>query len=91
MKKSVIAASLMAVTALAGCQLSEQDRANLGLFGGAVGGFLIADAFGASTEGQLLAAAAGAAGGTLLARSTSTGDCAYADGLGGYRIAPCPR
>ncbi|WJY21801.1 glycine zipper 2TM domain-containing protein [Fontisubflavum oceani] len=75
---------------LAGCQMSDQDRANLGLLGGAAGGVLLADALDANDEWTIVAGVAGAAAGTLLARSTQQNRCAYARGDGTIYYAACP-
>ncbi|MEM1273510.1 MAG: glucose-6-phosphate isomerase [Pseudomonadota bacterium] len=90
MTKTFIAAALVSVTALAGCQLTPQQQQAGATLGGLAAGLLVAGAFDANTELTILAAAAGAVAGQLLYQDSQSGDCAYADGSGGYRIAPCP-
>ncbi|MBO6605067.1 glucose-6-phosphate isomerase [Rhodophyticola porphyridii] len=86
-----ISAILASTFALAGCQLSNQDRANLGLLGGAAGGVLLADALDANPEMTIVAGVAGAAAGTMIARSTQQNRCAYATGDGrSVYYAACP-
>ncbi|MEM9318723.1 MAG: glucose-6-phosphate isomerase [Pseudomonadota bacterium] len=90
MTKMTMAAGLIAITTLAGCQLTPQQQQAGATLGGLAAGLLVAGAFDANTELTILAAAAGAVAGQLLYQDSLTGDCAYADGSGGYRIAPCP-
>lgn len=90
MKKIIAPMLLVAATAISACQpLSPQDRSNLGLVGGAGAGLLLADAFDANPQWTILSAVAGAAIGTQVARNTQTGQCAYSNGNGTYRVAPC--
>ncbi len=95
MKKFVAPLLLIAAVATAACQpLSPQDRSNLGLVGGAAGGLLLADAFGANPQWTIVSAVAGAAIGTQVARNTQTGQCAYLAGYNSagqevYNVAPC--
>ncbi|MEM9756672.1 MAG: glucose-6-phosphate isomerase [Pseudomonadota bacterium] len=85
-----LTAALLATAFVAGCQLTPQQRQVASTVGGLGAGLLVASAFDANTELTILAAAAGAAAGTLLAQETSTGNCAYANGDGTYSVAPCP-
>lgn len=81
---------LVAATAITACQpLSPQDRANLGLVGGAGAGLLVASAFDANPTWTVLSTVAGAAVGTQVARNTQTGQCAYSNGDGTYTVAAC--
>ncbi len=90
MKKFVAPVLLIAAVAVSACQpLSPQDRSNLGLLGGAGAGLLLADAFNANPQWTILATVAGAAVGTQVARNTQTGQCAYSNGDGTYRVGPC--
>ena len=92
MTKTFASLALVAVLATAGCQnLSAQDQANLGLLGGAAAGLITAQALNANDNWTILAALGGAAVGTMVARNNATGDCAYSNGDGTYRNAPCPR
>ncbi len=90
MKKIIAPMLLVAATAISACQpLSPQDRSNLGLVGGAGAGLLLASAFNANPQWTILTTVAGAAIGTQVARNTQTGQCAYSNGDGTYRVAPC--
>jgi hypothetical protein len=90
MKKFVAPALLIAAVAVSACQpLSNQDRANLGLLGGAGAGLLLADAFDANPAWTVLATVGGAAVGTQVARNTQTGQCAYSNGDGTYFVGAC--
>lgn len=81
MKKFVAPGLLIAAVAVSACQpLSNQDRANLGLLGGAGAGLLLADAFDANPAWTVLATVGGAAVGTQVARNSQTGQCAYYQG-----------
>ncbi len=81
----VTAAALMT----SGC-MQMTDREGQAAVGG---GALAAIALAAITNDPawvLIGAAAGAAAGAMIARNTSTGECAYADGKGGYYRGECP-
>ncbi|MBF9034737.1 glucose-6-phosphate isomerase [Rhodobacterales bacterium HKCCE2091] len=89
MTKHVLLAAVASASLLAGCQLTPQDRSNIGLLGGAAAGVLTAQALDANEEWTILAGVAGAAAGTLYARNTATGNCAYSNGDGTYTVRPC--
>ena len=90
MKKLAAPLLIIGALATAACApLSPQDRSNLGLLGGAGAGLLLADAFDANPAWTILATVGGAAVGTQVARNTQTGQCAYSNGNGTYRVAPC--
>ena len=89
MSKLMMTALAIASFTLAGCQLTPQDRANIGLLTGAAGGVLLADAFDANPEWTIVAGVAGAVAGTMVARNTQTGNCAYSNGDGTYSVRPC--
>lgn len=91
MRKITLTLAAVSVVALAGCQMTEQDRQIVGAVGGAAAGALTARALGANSNWTILAALGGAAAGTLVARNTATGQCAYAVGDGTYTTGPCPR
>ena len=81
------AASLLAVSA---CDnLSDRDNAILGGVAGATVGVLTADALGANDNWKILAGLGGAVAGVLVARNETTNECAYSNGDGTYRTAPC--
>lgn len=85
--KNPLAAFGLSALLLSGCMATDAEIAG-GLIGGAVGG-LTASAIGSSDEWIVLATLIGATAGTLVARHAEDGDCAYADGRGGYYRAPC--
>ncbi|WP_224815741.1 glycine zipper 2TM domain-containing protein [Hasllibacter sp. MH4015] len=90
MKKIFAPVLLIAAIAVSACQpLSPQDRSNLGLLGGAGAGLLVASAFDANPQWTILSTVAGAAIGTQVARNTQTGQCAYSNGDGTYRVGAC--
>jgi hypothetical protein len=91
MRHKITALAAASVLAIAGCQnMTQQQRDDLtaGAIGAGVG-VIGAKILGADDGWVWVAAAAGAATGVLLARNSTTGDCAYSDGQGGYYTAPC--
>ncbi|MCL1629742.1 MULTISPECIES: glycine zipper 2TM domain-containing protein [Roseinatronobacter] len=90
MTKFASMAILAAGIALAGCQMTSNERSVAGGLMGAAGGLAVANLLGANTNWAIIGTVAGAAAGTLLARNTQTGTCAYARGDGTYYEAPCP-
>lgn len=90
MKNLALVAILGGAMTLAGCQMTQQERQIVGAGAGAVGGLAVANLLGANTNWKILGAIAGATAGSLLARNTQTGMCAYARGDGTYYEAPCP-
>lgn len=92
MSKTLLPLLLGTTLVVSACtNLTGQDRANIGLLGGAAGGFLLAEAFDANEEWTILSTVAGAAAGTVVARSTTnSNNCAYSNGDGTYTVAPCP-
>ncbi|WP_127105851.1 glycine zipper 2TM domain-containing protein [Pararhodobacter zhoushanensis] len=89
MKALMIAAAVGTLT-LGACTMSSNERTAVGGLAGAAGGLLLADAFDANDNWTIVAALGGAAAGALVARNSAQGDCAYADGRGGYYRAACP-
>lgn len=84
-------AAAAASLALAGCAgMTPEERMVVGGLAGATTGLFLADALHANRNWTIIAALAGAAAGTLVARNAATGDCAYAVGDGTYRVGPCP-
>jgi osmotically inducible lipoprotein OsmB len=83
-------AAMLALT-LMGCDgLTRQEREIAGGLAGAALGVVGAEMLDADRGWTVLAALAGAAVGTMVARNRSTGECAYARADGTFRIAPCP-
>ncbi|MEM7073869.1 MAG: glucose-6-phosphate isomerase [Pseudomonadota bacterium] len=91
MKTRVIGFVAAAALGLAACEnMSQQQKDELaaGIFGAGAAG-ITAAAFDASAGWIVVAAAAGAATGALIARNNQTGECAYSDGSGGYTTGAC--
>jgi hypothetical protein len=90
MRNFLLLACVPAV-ALAGCQMTQTGQMAAGGLIGAGATALTAQALGANTNWTILAALGGAAIGTLVARNSFTGQCAFANGDGTYTTGPCPR
>ena len=94
--KLKIASAFIAVSLLAGCGSTEQDRraATGGLIGAGVGA-LAGQAIGGNTTSTLVGAAAGGIGGAAIGAATTpagarNGDlCRYRDQYGRVYRAPC--
>ena len=91
MRVKLIALTCAASLGLAGCYntLTPDQQLAVGALGGAAAGLLAADILDANGNWTVLAALAGAAAGTMVARNSQTGQCAYARGDGTYYEAPC--
>jgi uncharacterized protein YcfJ len=90
MRHTLITLTTASLLVLAACEnLSEDENAILGGVAGATVGVLTADALGANSNWKIIAALGGAAAGVLVARNAQTNECAYANGDGTYRTAPC--
>jgi hypothetical protein len=70
--------------------MTETQQMAAGGLVGAGATALTAQVLGANTNWTILAALGGAAIGTLVARNSLTGQCAFANGDGTYRTGPCP-
>ena len=91
MKPLMIALICVPALILAGCDdMTPRERTLVGVAGGAATGLILADALDANPEWSIVAALAGAAAGTMVARNTRTQQCAYAHGDGTYYTRPCP-
>ena len=91
MLKLPVAIMLTLSLGLAACDMTaDQQRMTTGAVIGGGLGLLTAEVLGASTEWVIISTLAGAAVGTLVARNTATGQCAYSNGDGTYYQAPCP-
>ncbi|QGX98227.1 glucose-6-phosphate isomerase [Roseovarius faecimaris] len=77
---------LMALTACGG---GPAARTAVGAAGGAAAGYAAADLLGADSDWKIIGALSGAAAGTLIARNSRNGRCAYSDGKGGYYKRRC--
>lgn len=82
---------LICLIALSACEdLTPEQRAVVGVAGGAAAGLITAEALDADDDWKLIAALAGGAAGTIVAQNSATDNCAYARGDGTYYTAPCP-
>lgn len=88
MTRKTIIGALAALT-LAGCMDTGNNRELTGAAIGAGVGLIGATVFDANAGWTVLSTLAGAAAGTLIARNTRTNECAYSNGDGTYRTAPC--
>jgi len=89
MKSMILATAAVATLSLGACTMTNNERMAVGGLAGAAGGLILADALNANPNWTIVAALGGAAAGALVARNTATGECAYANGAGGYYSAPC--
>ena len=74
--------------ALSGCMASTTGPGADAAVGGVLGA-ITAAALGADTEWVIIGTLAGAVAGTLVGQNRRTGECAYADGNGGFYRAAC--
>ncbi len=88
MHRTIPAALCAAALALSACMGTTSDETAGAVFGGALAAITLA-AIDADPAWLLIGTAAGAAAGALIARNSKTGECAYADGRGGYYKARC--
>lgn len=79
----------LASLALAGCANTNDSREVTGAALGAGAGLVGAAVFDANPGWTVISTLAGAAAGTLVARNTESGQCAYATGDGTYRTRSC--
>lgn len=92
MKKALIGATLFAATAVSACQLTETEAMIVGGIAGGTAGLIAANVVDANPEWRAVAVAGGAVAGTLIARNTVTGQCAYSKGPDSdeYEVRACP-
>lgn len=88
MIRRTITLALVGLT-LAGCIDTSDNRELTGAAIGAGVGLIGAAVFDANAGWTVISTLAGAAAGTLIARNTRTGQCAYSNGDGTYRTVPC--
>jgi hypothetical protein len=90
MRRSILTLAIVGTFGLAACAgMTQQERMVVGGLAGAATGLIAADILNADRNWTIIAALAGAAAGTLVARNSATGQCAYAYGDGRYYTAPC--
>lgn len=92
MKKAVLTLACVATLAATACNrpLTDQEKTIVGGVAGIGAGLLTANAIGANKNWTVISSLAGAAAGILVARNHHTNQCAYSNGDGTYRTAPCP-
>lgn len=88
MTSNFLTIAAIATLTLGACTMSSNERTAVGGLAGAAGGLILADAFDANDNWTILATLGGAAAGALVARN-AYGQCAYADGRGGYTTQRC--
>ncbi len=89
MRFKITCGGLFVILALAACQPTPQNQAALGAVIGGVTGLALSELVDANSQWKTVAVIGGAAAGTMLAQNQNTRECAYADGRGGYFLAPC--
>lgn len=89
MTLKLLTLAAVASLSLGACTMTQNERTVVGSFAGAAGGLLLADLLDANDNWTLVAAVGGATAGALVAQNTRSGQCAYADGRGGYYEARC--
>ncbi|MCI2394004.1 glucose-6-phosphate isomerase [Aliiroseovarius sediminis] len=92
MKKTLLTLTCVAALALSACNrpLTDQEKTIVGGVAGIGAGLITANAIGANKNWTVLTTLAGAAAGIMVARNQHTNQCAYSNGDGTYRTAPCP-
>ena len=90
-RTKMIAMAATGALFVAGCEnLTADQAAIVGSAGGAAAGLIAADVLNADDDWTLIAALGGAAAGTVVAQNQRSQQCAYSNGDGTYRVAPCP-
>jgi glucokinase len=89
MRFKITAALISAAFFISACQPTSQNQAALGAVLGGVTGLALSELVDANSQWTAVAVIGGAAAGTMLAQNQTTRECAYADGRGGYFLAPC--
>ncbi len=89
MNLKISGALFAVVIAASACQPTPQNQAALGAVFGGAAGLALSELVGANPQWTAVAVLGGAAAGAVVAQNQATQECAYADGRGGYYIAPC--
>lgn len=89
MKIAVLSLTCAATLVLSGCMSAEEERVLGGALVGAGAGFVTAKILDADNDWVVLSTLAGAGIGALVAQNRRTGECAYNNGDGTYRVGPC--
>ena len=89
MKLQISAALLATVLAVSACQPTPQNQSALGAIFGGAAGLALSELVDANPQWTAVAVLGGAAAGAVVAQNQATRECAYADGRGGYYVAPC--
>jgi len=83
------AALLSAGLVVSACQPTPQSQAATGAVLGGAAGFALSELVDANSQWTAVAVLGGAAAGAVVAQNQAANECAYADGRGGYYVAPC--
>ena len=89
MNLKISGALVAVVIAASACQPTPQNQAALGAVFGGAAGLALSELVDANPQWTAVAVLGGAAAGAVVAQNQATQECAYADGRGGYYIAPC--
>lgn len=89
MQLKISAALFAALIAVSACQPTPQNQAAAGAIFGGAAGLALSELVGANPQWTAVATLGGAAAGAVVAQNRATRECAYADGRGGYYVAPC--
>ena len=89
MKLQISAALFATVLAVSACQPTPQNQSALGAIFGGAAGLALSELVDANPQWTAVAVLGGAAAGAVVAQNQATRECAYADGRGGYYVAPC--
>jgi hypothetical protein len=89
MNFKITAALFSAVIAVSACQPTPQNQAALGAVVGGAAGLALSELVDANSNWRAVAVLGGAAAGAVVAQNQARNECAYADGRGGYYVAPC--
>jgi len=89
MKLQITAALLSTVLVASACQPTPQNQAAAGAVFGGAAGYALSELVDANDNWTAVAVLGGAAAGAVVAQNQQTRECAYADGRGGYYVAPC--
>lgn len=90
MTKTSLIAALLSISVLAGCNLTQGQQTGLAAAGGGAAGLIAADVLDANDNWTIAAGLVGAATGAAIQRNSQTGQCAYPQGNGLYRVGACP-
>lgn len=90
MTKTSLIAALLSISLLAGCNLTQGQQTGLAAAGGGAAGLIAADVLDANDNWTIAAGLLGAATGAAIRQNSQTGQCAYPQSNGLYRVGACP-